>query len=198
MSKICGIYVIKNVVDGKAYVGSSVDIAARWSKHRGGLLRGTHSNPHLLSAWRKYGESAFHFSVLLTCDVAELLEKEQIEITASRCANREYGYNILSIAGSPLGRKHSEETKRKISAIVKGRKATDETRLKISLALKGRKHTAEHTENSARAKRGAPFSEQARRNISAGAARHHSPEHVAKVAAATRATFAKRREARLA
>lgn len=30
---ICGIYKITNVVDGKVYVGQSVDIAERWKQH---------------------------------------------------------------------------------------------------------------------------------------------------------------------
>ena len=55
----CGVYQIKNTLNGKAYIGSSKNIKRRLGIHRSMLRRGTHRNPHLQNAWNKYGESAF-------------------------------------------------------------------------------------------------------------------------------------------
>ena len=61
--KICGIYCIFNKVNHKRYIGQSVDINARWSKHKKLLSRKTYNgdNHHLTNAWHKYGENNFDF-----------------------------------------------------------------------------------------------------------------------------------------
>lgn len=52
--------------------------------------------------------------------------------------------NKVKIKSSGMkGKKHSEETKLKLSKASKGRKHTDESKLKISKALKGKKHSEE-------------------------------------------------------
>ena len=60
----CGIYKIINKQTGKFYIGSSNDIEQRWAAHRYRLRKGIHTNQHLLSAWEKYGEESFAFSIL--------------------------------------------------------------------------------------------------------------------------------------
>ncbi len=37
MEKVCGIYCIENKVNGKKYVGQSIDIYKRWKQHRNEL-----------------------------------------------------------------------------------------------------------------------------------------------------------------
>ena len=51
-----GIYIIENKVNGKKYVGQSVNIGSRKSKHFGELKRGTHHNGYLQNAYNKHGE----------------------------------------------------------------------------------------------------------------------------------------------
>lgn len=60
----CGIYAIRNTINGKVYVGSALDIRTRWYSHRCCLNKGTHGNQHLQWAWKKYGAEAFCFDVL--------------------------------------------------------------------------------------------------------------------------------------
>src|SRR5690242_20644116 len=96
-----GIYAIMNTVNGKQYVGSAVNIAARWRAHRSGLQRGYHRNPHLQAAWNKYGADAFTFTVLEYCPLDSLISREQYWLdTLDTVA---HGYNILAIAHSPRG-----------------------------------------------------------------------------------------------
>lgn len=42
----CGVYEIRNALEGMVYIGSSVNIENRFSRHRGSLQKGTHHNKH--------------------------------------------------------------------------------------------------------------------------------------------------------
>lgn len=134
-----GIYRILNKANGKVYIGSSQDLRYRFRKHRTRLAAGTHDNPHLQSAWNKYGEDSFEFEILELVPNRELLlSREQHWIDSVGCASRTLGYNILPTAGSRLGSTHSEETKAKISKSGKGLTRSAETRRRMSVAFTGR------------------------------------------------------------
>lgn len=105
-----GIYSITNKITDKRYIGSAVNIDIRWSKHKLDLKNDKHHSLKLQRAWKKYGESAFEFEILYECDKSELLFCEQNWIDFYGVDNL---YNIYPIAGSPLGIKRSDETKRK-------------------------------------------------------------------------------------
>lgn len=72
-----GIYSISNTVNGKLYVGSTNNISVRWNKHRALLRHNKHQNTHLQSAWNKYGEESFEFSIIEECSIESLIEREQ-------------------------------------------------------------------------------------------------------------------------
>jgi hypothetical protein len=61
------------------------------------------------------------------CDPTILIEREQYYLD-----NLKPEYNILKVAGSSYGRKHSKKTIEKISIANKGRKHTEDTKLKLS------------------------------------------------------------------
>ena len=54
-----GIYLIVNLVNGKRYIGSSVDIYNRLHDHLSNLKHNRAHNAHLQAAWNKYGDKAF-------------------------------------------------------------------------------------------------------------------------------------------
>jgi hypothetical protein len=54
-----GVYQIRCLITGQIYIGSAVNMPARWSEHRRRLQRGVHANQHLQQAWNKYGEENF-------------------------------------------------------------------------------------------------------------------------------------------
>lgn len=67
--KTCGIYAIKNIVNGKFYVGStSKNFNYRWNSHIYELNKNTHNNNYLQKAWNKYSMSNFVFQILEIAD----------------------------------------------------------------------------------------------------------------------------------
>ena len=59
-----GVYAIRHVESGKAYIGSSNNIYHRWRLHLCMLRRGDHHSPKLQNSWNKYGEAAFVFEAV--------------------------------------------------------------------------------------------------------------------------------------
>jgi hypothetical protein len=63
-----GIYVIKSHLpkykNKVLYVGSSLHIGLRWSKHRNELRKDKHSNNYLQNHYSKHGESLLYFSLI--------------------------------------------------------------------------------------------------------------------------------------
>ena len=96
-----GVYQIRCNTNGKIYIGSAVNMSARWAHHWRSLQRGVHRNQHLQQAWNKYGEENFEFAVLEYVTLAFLLRAEQEWIDRCQCTDRKIGFNIYPIAGSP-------------------------------------------------------------------------------------------------
>lgn len=142
-----GVYVIKNNVNGKQYVGSSIDLHMRRIQHFSKLRCNKHVNQHLQNAWNKYGKESFEFEVLETVEIDNniketLLKREQFWID-----NLKPEYNILQVAGSNYGYHHTEETKQKISNSMKGVKKSPEHAKHIREAQKGKTLTEEHIQH---------------------------------------------------
>ena len=93
-----GIYKIQNLLNGKVYIGQSVDIEKRWSVHKTELKNNYHYNTHLQNAWNKYGEENFEFSVVEQCNIDQLNQKEIYWI--SKFDSYEDGYNLTSGGGN--------------------------------------------------------------------------------------------------
>lgn len=109
----CGIYEIVNRVNGKRYVGQSLNIEKRWSYHRQDLTRGNHHSAYLQRSWDKYGEASFLFIIINECEPEEMNDLEQHEI------NKKSEYNNSKTAGSPRGVKHTKETRENSSVRMK-------------------------------------------------------------------------------
>jgi len=134
---ISGIYKILNTQNGHQYIGSAADVHKRWNCHRSDLQNNKHHSIHLQNAWNKYKSDCFEFSIVETCPISELIEREEFYLKTQH-----HEYNIAPHAGSNLGAKHSVvrslEHRAKISAAHKGKRATPETLAKMSAVMKGR------------------------------------------------------------
>ena len=104
---MCGIYMIRNTINEKVYIGQAKDIYHRWSTHRTELNADRHANIHLQGAWKLYKPESFEFSVLEECSEDELNEKEQYYIDLYDAY--EHGYNMDRGGQGILGFKHTEE-----------------------------------------------------------------------------------------
>lgn len=106
---ICGIYEIRNLVDNKVYVGSSVDIESRWKQHKYHFENRKHHNIFLQRAWYKYGESNFKFSVLQEAS-EQLIGTLEIEyISKFSALNPKLGYNLAAGGQLSLGNKNTKK-----------------------------------------------------------------------------------------
>lgn len=141
--KMCGLYEVINSFTGTRYVGSSSDIISRFHGHRSALRLGKHKNGRLQNAWNKYGKEAFVFEVICLTSESDKIPVEQ-RLLDGAFGSGEDLYNISPVAdGGLTGRKHTEESKQKISEKATGRKLSEEHKRKIAEGGRGRKHSEE-------------------------------------------------------
>ena len=131
------IYIIKNTIDGKLYVGKTTkSLETRWSQHKKSLVSNSHINKHLQFAWNKYGADKFIIEQIKTCNTLdELNQSEKYYINQFNTIDKSCGYN-MSAGGD--GGKLTSEVYEKLSNKLKGRKLSDSHKKNISLSLKGR------------------------------------------------------------
>lgn len=110
-----GIYLIRNIVNNKIYVGKAKCIYSRIMNHIT-LLRSKNKNEnrHLINAWHFYGENNFEYEVLeyVNLDEVSLKEKELFWQRKLQVKNRDIGYNFRE--DSETGMICSQETKEKM------------------------------------------------------------------------------------
>lgn len=129
-----GIYCIENIVNNKKYIGQSIDIDSRWSKHKSELNKGTHDNDYLQKSWNKYGCDNFKFYVLEICDSDKLDERESYYIDLFNSMDRDKGYNLKS--GGQNSNYVSNEIREKQSDALKKHFENPEARKRQSLNAK--------------------------------------------------------------
>lgn len=73
---ISGVYRITNIINGKFYIGASVDIDMRYTTHMGRDARRYVNHPFYKDI-REFGKENFEIDVLEFCEREKLLEREQ-------------------------------------------------------------------------------------------------------------------------
>lgn len=161
------IYKIRNVVNGKFYVGSTMDTRERFRTHRKRLRTGKHHSKHLQAAWTKYGEDCFVFEVVESVLAPEWLQAAE-DVWLAENVGKEHCYNTSRYSDSPMrgiatvdhpcyGRKKLPGEKEAISASLRatyaadptahpryGKSHTDETKAKISETRTGKMAGEKH------------------------------------------------------
>ena len=86
-----GIYKITNLINGKVYIGQSVQIEKRWQNHKCAAKK---EEGHLYKAMRKYGLENFKFEVIEECQKQELNDREVFWISYYNSIDPDKGYNL--------------------------------------------------------------------------------------------------------
>lgn len=108
----CGIYCIENKVNGKKYVGKSIDIQHRWKEHKMQLNNGNHVNSYLQHSWDKYGSDSFEFSILEECSDGDLNEREKYWIEFYDSFNSGFNLTCGGDGGNTIAGYTDEELRR--------------------------------------------------------------------------------------
>ena len=196
MTKLLCIYLIKNIINGKVYVGQTKNPHERWKSHKGLARRG--KNHYLYKSIKYYGICNFTFTIIERCSSQEEVDvAEDHWINYYNSRNLNFGYNIR--AGGSRG-PHSKETNLKISKAAIGRVShmkgktfpkwfgqkiskakkgkpghlhSEETKLKISQSnkgtvpwIKGKFHSEETKKKMSIAKIGNFHSEESKKKMS--------------------------------
>jgi len=105
------IYKITNTITQDFYIGSAINFKNRKWGHISSLRKNKHKNQFVQNSWNKYGEEAFIFEVLEVIDKKEnLILREQYWIDTLSPT-----FNFSKIAGSPLGVKHTQKSRKNMS-----------------------------------------------------------------------------------
>ena len=150
-----GIYKITNKINGKVYIGQSINIYSRWYAHKSmGKPNSIYSYKPLYRSMIKYGIKNFAFDIIEECCKELLNEKEQYYISLYNSMTPN-GYNCDS-GGSDnrviceetrqrlseqrsgennamYGKNHSEETKKNLSLNAQCKQYSNETKDKLKL-----------------------------------------------------------------
>lgn len=59
-----GVFQVRNTVNNKVFIDSSVNLDKIWNRHRVELNFGNHRNVVLQKEWKEFGEDTFKFEIL--------------------------------------------------------------------------------------------------------------------------------------
>ena len=128
------IYLITNTLNGKKYVGQTVQpLQKRMRAHRW-ISSSTQKNMPIAHAIQKHGWSNFEVEVLCNCNSQEELNEKEVFYSRLHNTMSPDGYNLR--VGNGPGTM-AESTKAKISASNTGKVVSEETKQKSSLAHQG-------------------------------------------------------------
>lgn len=140
-----GVYSIRNIINNKIYIGSTISgFKRRLSEHLYLLNKNVHHSNHLQKAFNKFGTKSFEFSIIEICLKENIICREQYWIDEYQCFKKDKGYNILPKAYNSSGFKHTEESLILIGEMSKRRGAHPNSINAMRLANVGRKRSEEH------------------------------------------------------
>jgi group I intron endonuclease len=141
-----GVYALVNKLNGKGYVGSSVDLYERILDYNQPGYQNDKSNTLIVRAILEHGIENFDVVILEFTDRNSTLQAEQVYLTRLLPE-----YNILTQSHNSLGYKHDATSKLIISLSIVDKPRSDEVRKAMSERQTGSGNTfygKQHTEES--------------------------------------------------
>jgi len=164
-----GIYKITSPT-GKIYVGQSINIEQRFTYYK--KLNCT-EQIKLLRSLQKYTPENHNFEILEECEECYLNERERYWQECHDVLNRERGLNLRYVKDGDRSGTMSEETRERMSSskvgeknYMFGKKHSEETKKKISEKRKGYKVSEEVKKRLSEQRLGIPKSDKQRQEIS--------------------------------
>lgn len=124
-----GIYQLVNLINGKSYVGSTVNLHRRINEYLNPLYIDRNlkkGNSQIMNALLKYGY--INFGIRILEDIEFNFNQSSLDKKNTILAREQHflelikpEYNINQIAGSNLGRVYSDEVRKKMSLSKKGK-----------------------------------------------------------------------------
>lgn len=136
VSKISCVYKITNALNGKVYIGQTVDYRKRKVGHFSYLRRNAHRNRYLQKSFNKYGESSFKMEIIKECAVDELDKLEIYYMRKYNSIDKTLGYNM--VIGGNTNKSFPDYIRQKMSRSQKGRIISEEHRKRIGKWHKGK------------------------------------------------------------
>lgn len=136
-SKIGYVYIVTNQINGKQYVGQTLEgLHSRWMKHKYCARTNKHPTNHFMNAIRKHGEDNFIIEPIKIVSLDSLDSIEEQYIAELDTYNN--GYNSTLGGQSGRGRIMSDEQKKAIGNRHRGKTISKEHRESMSKKMKGR------------------------------------------------------------
>lgn len=145
--KNSGIYKITNTINGKCYIGSSINCIDRINHHKSRLLKNCHHSIRLQNSVNKHGIENFKFEIIEEIELNGILRifaeklltnREQHYIEQYNSYLTCYGYNILRHANYHNNKIMTEEEKEVLRKRLKGKKLSPEHYAKMMEGMKTR------------------------------------------------------------
>jgi group I intron endonuclease len=116
MNKTVGIYCIINTKNNKIYIGSTKNILKRLNTHFNSLKKNKHRNYYLQKEFNKYKKYFGSMILEKISNLKFLISREQYWIDYYDSYDKDYGYNLVKIAGygGRLGIKFSKKSLEKM------------------------------------------------------------------------------------
>jgi len=167
------LYRITNQLNGKVYIGQTVEDKRRWGAHKSFAKNPESTGQYIHRAMAKYGVENFIYEVVAICrtqEDANYIEDQIINQYDSR--NKDKGYNLR-----PGGNTWDDASRQKQSEILseyyrtrphhtKGIKLSEEHKKKIGIGSKGHPVSNEQRKQISKALMGHEVSEKSRRRSS--------------------------------
>lgn len=141
---MCIYNILSQTKPERIYIGSAISFYKRKCEHLSDLRSNKHHSQLLQRHFNKYGENDLIFGIVKEVyDKNNLIAEEQYYIDILNPI-----FNMCKVAGSTLGFRHTEKTKKQMSEIRMGKKRddykmSDKHKMAISMAQTGRKATPE-------------------------------------------------------